>query len=85
MTSYKQPSNNINIPNHSIHNYSKNKNRTVTLGNYKIRKKSIGKGSFSKIYIGNSISTGEQIAVKIINTGVRIFFVKVLVFVENII
>ena len=64
MTSYKQPSNNINIPCNSICNY--NKNKTVTLGNYKIRKKSIGKGSFSKIYIGNSILTGEQIAVKII-------------------
>ena len=39
---------------------------TVILGNYKIQKKSIGKGSFSKIYVGTSISTGEQIAVKII-------------------
>ena len=62
MTSYKQPSNSINIQSNSIHNYDK----TVTLGNYKIRKKSIGKGSFSKIYIGTSILTGEQIAVKII-------------------
>ena len=65
MTSYKEPNKSISIPNTStdICNY---KSKTVTLGNYKIQKKSIGKGSFSKIYVGTSISTGEQIAVKII-------------------
>ena len=65
MTSYKEPTKSISIPNtySDICNY---KSKTVTLGNYKIQKKSIGKGSFSKIYVGTSISTGEQIAVKII-------------------
>lgn len=65
MTSYKEPTKSISIPNTSsdICTY---KSKTVTLGNYKIQKKSIGKGSFSKIYVGTSISTGEQIAVKII-------------------
>ena len=65
MTSYKQPSKSISIPYQSSHNCDY-KNKTVILGNYKIQKKSIGKGSFSKIYVGTSISTGEQIAVKII-------------------
>ena len=63
MTSYKQPSKSISIPNTSPNRYN---NKTAVLGNYRIQKKSIGKGSFSKIYVGNSTSTGEQIAVKII-------------------
>ena len=65
MTSYKEPTKSISIPNSSSH-ICDYKNKTVTLGNYKIQKKSIGKGSFSKIYVGTSSSTGEQIAVKII-------------------
>ena len=65
MTSYREPTKNISIPNTSSYNRNY-KSKTVTLGNYKIQKKSIGKGSFSKIYVGTSISTGEQIAVKII-------------------
>ena len=63
MTSYKQPSKSISIPNTSSNRYN---DKTAVLGNYRIQKKSIGKGSFSKIYVGNSTSTGEQIAVKII-------------------
>jgi serine/threonine protein kinase len=65
MTSYKQPTKSRSIQK-SPSNVSDYKNKTVTLGNYKIQKKSIGRGSFSKIYIGTSMSTGEQIAVKII-------------------
>ena len=65
MTSYKEQTKSISIPNSSSH-ICDYKNKTVTLGNYKIQKKSIGKGSFSKIYVGTSSSTGERIAVKII-------------------
>jgi serine/threonine-protein kinase ULK/ATG1 len=65
MTSYKPPTKSVSIPNASastrVCDY-----KTVTLGNYKIKRKAIGKGSFSKIYIGTSISTGDEIAVKII-------------------
>ena len=62
MTSYNVSSKSVAIPKSSHTNNFK----TITLGNYKIQRKSIGKGSFSKIYVGTAISTGEQIAVKII-------------------
>ena len=64
MTSYNNISNsrgNINIS-----NISNNVSLTTILGNYKINRKSIGKGSFSKIYMGRCIDTDKQIAVKII-------------------
>ena len=67
MTSYNVSSNSVAIPK-STHKYDL---KTITLGNYKIQRKSIGKGSFSKIYVGTAISTGEQIAVKIIKKTLK--------------
>ena len=62
MSSYKITSRSVSIPK-STRKYDL---KTVTLGNYKIQRKSIGKGSFSKIYVGTCILTDEQVAVKII-------------------
>jgi serine/threonine-protein kinase ULK/ATG1 len=39
---------------------------TTILGNYEIVRKSIGRGSFSKIYRGRYLKTNKQIAIKII-------------------
>ena len=44
----------------------KNQQSTTVLGNYEIVRKSIGKGSFSKIYLGTCLKTKKQVAIKII-------------------
>jgi serine/threonine protein kinase len=56
--------------NYNNHSFETNKNvkikKTTILGNYKIQQKSIGKGSFSKIYLGQCRQTNILVAVKII-------------------
>lgn len=63
MTSYNTAT--LNIQN-TIKKNVKSQTKTTILGNYEIFRKSIGKGSFSKIYLGTCLKTNRQVAIKII-------------------
>lgn len=65
MTSYQHSNIDISKTKKLISNASHHP-KLVTLGNYNIHKKSIGKGAYSKIYFGTCRDTCDNVAVKII-------------------